>query len=135
MNVFLKSLYYSVSPNSVSSLLRIPTENKKKLHQLLETGMREGVVKPLTRLVVNNEKKSTSRYVRVCTCEHVWHSFDSNYCTHACRKNNVLYNVKILHKCYNDDKIQNSKVNGRIKYDENRSFLIISKHSRILDIK
>lgn len=37
-------------------MLKLPTEIKQKLHNLVENGIKEGVVKPLTRIITTDEK-------------------------------------------------------------------------------
>ena len=47
MYTFLKSVAYITAPHNVQSLLRLPNEQKKQLHDLIDNGIKTGLIRPV----------------------------------------------------------------------------------------
>ncbi|XP_065212309.1 fatty acid synthase-like [Planococcus citri] len=98
--LFLKSIAFNALSNKITSMIRLPDETKKLLHDYIEEGMQNGVIQPLSRIVVNND--GSAEYLR----------------------NDSVTNRKKIHKCINRSNTVDDIV--KLKFDDTRSYLIIS---------
>ncbi|XP_065222314.1 fatty acid synthase-like [Planococcus citri] len=101
---FLKSVAFNMLPNKISSLIQLPSELKKAIHDYIKKSINKGLIQPLSRIVINNN--ASDDYSR----------------------DDLVLSKKKIYKCNSKADIENDNSNNlkmKFKIDSTRSYLII----------
>ena len=127
MYTFLNSVAYVTAPHSVLSVLRLPTEEKKQLHDLVDRDIKAGIIRPVMRNVRRYKyTRYHERYThakRYCERSKFW---DSHLPFFGYRNEEITNNVKQIYTCCEKENSPQKKQHTRqITWDQSRSYIII----------